>query len=73
MAAGSASVSVTLPVTNAVDPNNVSRTLTAYALQAAAQAIQSNLAQTSGNILRPGDTPGAPVTIGTWTITPATT
>ena len=57
MATGSASVSVTLPVTGAVDPNNVGRTLATQALLAAAQAIQANLAQTSGNILRQGDTP----------------
>lgn len=73
MAAGSASVSVTLNAVNAGQDNNyIERQFVVAALNAAAQAIGANLTQTSGNILSPPNTPGAPTTVGSWTFTAST-
>jgi hypothetical protein len=73
MAAGSASVSVTLNAVNAgQDSNNIERQFVVAALLQAAQAIGSNLALTSGNIVVSANTPGPPTTVGSWTFTAST-
>lgn len=68
MATGSLSVTVTVPVTNANDPNAVGRQIAVTALALVSQAIGAN-AQTSGNIVYP---PGSTTVIGTYSFTPGT-
>lgn len=72
MAAGSVSISITLPVTGANDPNLVGRRLAVEMLEQAAEQI-GQLAQTSGNLMKTFSLAAGPTVTGTFSITPPTT
>jgi hypothetical protein len=74
MSTGSASVSVTIPITSANDPNSAGRGIAVEALRQAAEAIGAGGA-TSGSLFYNTQTgPGAAVNtvIGSWTFTAGT-
>jgi hypothetical protein len=69
MATGSVSITITLPVTNAIDPATVSAELARQLLVQAAQQIVGGAS--SGNLTYQ-QTLGNPTVVGTWAYTPAT-
>ena len=68
MATGSLSVTITVPVTNAIDPNSAGRAIANTLLGIVEQQVGGNSA-TSGNLVYP---PGSTTVVGTWSFTAGT-
>ena len=73
MAAGSVTVSITLPVNNQTNPDYSGRQIAVELLRQAAQAIGSSQGgATSGNLTKTFTQAAGPTVIGTWTYVAST-